>query len=510
MLSRSNALKANAKTAALALMLALCAGMLGGCSSQLEERAMTDISQIPIAVQQLAPVEDTIADGKARVMLYFLSADGSRLVPVSREIDVPGGVSTARAALQALLGGPNEHENGTWPDLGLPIVARSMEISGGVAVVDLPARVRTLSQETLYGMRVAIACTLTEFADIDAVNVLIGGREEGLDLGATFPVGTLQRTADLDLGASFARLEGLRQAGGAFEQMVTLYLPTADGRFVLPQVFSIDYAQMTPIEYLYTLLDVLGTEAGGGVGFASIPAPMMFINEMPEIVRTDDGAYRAIEIQFEAALDEALAASGLTREIYLAMLTHTLMGAVPGVEGLKVHIGDEVISSLSAQQTRDGRAFSFAQGLATRDDFVSCIGAPVTVYAIDGETGGLVAEERVLAHEKSRSPRALLETLVAMWGDRAATSALTGADILAVGVDGEEIAVNLSATFADALRALDEREAKAAVYAMVNTLTQNRLRGNVTFFFDGVQMEEPLGGIEMRGSLTRNPGMVVD
>ena len=503
-------LRLRAKTAALALMLVLCAGLLGGCSSQLEEREMTDVSLIPIVAQQLAPVEDTFADSKARVMLYFLSDDGSRLVPVSREIDVPGGVSTARSALQALLGGPQENESGNWPDLGLPIVARSMEISGGVAVVDLPARVRTLPQETLYGIRMAIACTLTEFTEIDAVNVLIGGREEGFDLGATLPVGTLQRTADLEIGASYARLDGLRQAGGAFEQRVTLYLPTADGRFVLPQVFSVDYVQMTPIEYLYTLLETLGTEAGGSAGFASVPAPMLFINEMPEIVRTDDGAYRAIEIQFEAALDEALAASGLTREIYLAMLTHTLMGAVPGVEGLKVHIGDEVLTSLSAQHTRDGRAFSFAQVLATRDDFVSCIGAPVTVYAIDGESGRLTAEERVLAHEKSRSPRALLETLVAMWGDRAATSALSGADILAVSVDGEEITVNLSAAFADALRALEPQDAKAAVYAMVNTLTQNHLRGNVTFFFDGVQMEEPLGGVEMRGSLARNPGMVVD
>ncbi len=471
---------------------------------------MADVSQISIAPPQTAPVEDSAADRKAHVMLYFLSEDGSRLTPVSREIDVPGGVSTARAALQALLGGPQENETGAWPDLGIPIVARSMEVSGGVALVDLPARVRTLPQETLYAMRMAIACTLTEFAEIDAVNVLIGGREEGFDLGATMPVGTLQRPSDLEVGAAYARLDGLRQAGGAFTQTATLYLPTADGRYVLARVVSVDYAQMTPIEYLYTLLEALGAETGGAGGIAAFPAPMLFINEMPEIVRTEDGAYRAIEIQFEAALDEALAASGLTRGIYLAMLTHTLMGAVPGVEGLKVHIGDEVVTSLSAEQTSDNRAVSFAQVLATRDDFIACIGAPVTVYAIDSRSGRLTAEQRVLAHDKSRSPRALLETLVAMWGDRAATAALTGEDILAVSVDGEEIAVNLSSAFADALHALQARDARAAVYAMVNTLTQESGRGNVTFFFDGEQMQEPLGGLEMRGRFARNPGMVVD
>jgi len=501
---------ARAKGRLLLLMLVVCAWLLCGCSSQLEERKMTDVTQIPIAAPGSAPVEDAFADRTEHVMLYFLSEDGSRLMPVSREITVPGGVSIARAALQALLGGPLEYEDGVWPDLGLPIVARSMEISGGVAIVDLPARVRTLPQETLYAMRVAIACTLTEFSDIHAVNVLIGGREEGFDLGATLAVGALQRPADLEVGAAYARLDNLRQGGGAFTQPVTLYLPAAEGNYVLPRVQSVDYAQMTPIEYLYTLLDELGTESGGGAGIASMPAPMLFINEMPEIVRTEDGAYRAIEIRFETAIDDALASSGLTRDIYMAVLTHTLMGAVPGVEGLQVHIGDEVITSLTAEQTSDGRAFSFAQGLATRDDFLSLIGAPVTVYAIDSRTGGLIAEQRVLAQEKSRSPRALLETLVAMWGDRAATSSLTGGDILAVSVEGEEIAVNLSSAFADALCTLEEKEAKAAVYAMVNTLTQNSRRGTVAFFFDGVQMEEALGGVEMRGRLARNPGMVVD
>ena len=499
-----------AKTLVLALALVLCAWLLSGCSSRMEERKMTDVSQIPIAAPAQPPLEDAFADSTEQVMLYFLSEDGTRLAPVSRKITVPGGVSTARAALQALLGGPLEGEEGAWPDPGLPIVARSMEVSGGVATVDLPARVRTLSQETLYAMRMAIACTLTEFSDIQAVNVLIGGREEGFDLGATLSVGALYRPADLEVGAAYARLDGLRQAGGAFTQTVTLYLPTADGRFVLPRVHSIDYAQMKPIEYLYTLLDELGMESGGGGGIASMPSPMLFINEMPEIVRTEDGAYRAIEIRFEAAIDEALASSGLTRGTFLAVLTHTLMGAIPGVEGLKVHIGDEVVTSLAAQQTPDGRALSFAQVLATRDDFLSYIGVPVTVYAIDSERGGLVAEQRVLAHDKSRSPRALLETLVAMWGDRAATAPLTGEDILAVSVNGEEIGVNLSQAFADALRALDGKDAKAAVYAMVNTLTETNRRGSVAFFFDGVQMEEVLGGVEMRGRLSRNPGMVVD
>ncbi len=497
------------RRACLCLQLALMAWLLCGCTQLLEERPAADLSARPPAAQMAAPAGDSAAGSSAHVMLYFLSADGSSLVPVAREIAVPGGVSPVRAALAALLAGPLEGEEGAWPDLGLPLVARSLEISGGVAIVDLPARVRTLPQETLYAMRAAIANTLTEFAQVQYVSVLVGGREEGFDLAATLPVGALARSADMNIAAAYDRMEQMRQSAGAFTQPTVVYLPAVDGKTVLPQVRSVDYAQMTPIEYLYTLLEELG-EPGEGLASAATPAPMLFIDEMPEIVRTEDGAYRAIEIQFEAALDEALAAAGLTRGVYMAMLTHTLMGAVPGVEGLKVHIGEEILTSLLPEHTPDGAALSFAQTLATRDDFAAYIGAPVTVYAIDRGTGKLAAEQRILPQARQSAPRALLETLIAMWGDRAATAKLTGEDILAVAVDGEELAVNLSNAFADALMALPQAEAKAAVYAMVNTLTQGTRSGGVSFYFEGEQLETPLGGLEMRGRFARNPGMVVD
>ena len=37
----------------------------------------------------------------------------------------------------------------------------------------------------------AVACTLTEFQEVSYVNVLVGGREEGLDLAGTLAVGAL-------------------------------------------------------------------------------------------------------------------------------------------------------------------------------------------------------------------------------------------------------------------------------------------------------------------------------
>ena len=58
----------------------------------------------------------------------------------------------------------------------------------------------------------------------------------------------------------------------------------------------------------------------------------------------------------------------------------------------------------------------------------------------------------------------------------------------------------------------DPMEERAAVYAMVNTLTEfagtDGTPQRVAFFFDGSQRESLAGGVEMRGELVRNPGMV--
>ena len=91
---------------------------------------------------------------------------------------------------------------------------------------------------------------------------------------------------------------------------------------------------------------------------------------------------------------------------------------------------------------------------------------------------------------------------------------LTQEDILAVHAGEETIAVNLSGRFRDALAALDAAQERAAVYAMVNTLTQfagtDDTPQRVAFFFDGAQRRSLSGGLDMRGELWRNPGMVVD
>ncbi len=341
--------------------------------------------------------------------------------------------------------------------------------------------------------------------------MLVGGREEGFNLRATLPVGTMTRASDLDVGAQYGRMD--EQEQGAITRLTTLYFPTADGSMLLPEVRSVLYAAASPIEYLYTLLRELGKGATGELCAGKIPAPMAYLVEMPEIVRTDDGAYRAIELRLSDKLDGALEEAGLTRAVYLAMLTDTLMGFVPGVEGLTVIIGSERLTGLSESETPDGRAVAFEQSLITRSAFAGYAAAPCALYAqTESSPGRLQRVERAVAESRQTDPRERLLSLIRLSGEDGVFSlpeSLGPKDILAVSVGEEHIAVNLSGAFAGTLSRLTPERERLSVYAMVNTLTEGTAAQSVIFFFDGEQRQTLAGGLEMRGKLMRNPGMVV-
>ena len=495
------------KKCCLALLLMLALALLCGCDGMVSERPMEDISQLTIEPGADAPTADAFAEETQTVTLYFISADGERLVPVPTEVTQQNGESLAQAALTALLSGVPEGRS----DIAWPIAGEgkrpTLSVASGVATVNLPARYRALEPQALFAVRQAVANTLGSLTGIAYVNVLIGGREEGLDLGATTPVGTLTRVDDLDVQGRYNRLDDQRLSGAGYTRLTTLFFPTADGRLLLPVVRTLSYdAGASAIDCLYTVLEALGSVSADDLLMQHVPEPMGYISEMPEIVRMEESGEQAIEIRFSGELTQALAEQKLTLGVYLGMLTRTLMGVVPGVDGVHVVIDGRAVTALDAQDTPDGETLSFKNELAQSDDFSSWMGAPVVLYD-DAEQSGKLTRARVVMREsEQQQPRAQLEALFARWNESAASDS----DILAVAVEKENVVVNLSQGFGAWLKTLDAETARERVYAMTNTLTQGRSQQGVIFFFDGEQMDELSGGLCMRGRLLRNPGMVVD
>jgi len=322
-------------------------------------------------------------------------------------------------------------------------------------------------------------------------------------------VGTLTRADDPYVSARYSRLYEQRLSGEGVTLLTTLYFPSQDGKLILPEVRHVAYAQVSPIEYLYTLLGEIGKGASLPLCVRKIPSPLEYIKEMPEIVRTEDG-YLAIELCFDRELEEDLIRSDMTLGIYMAMLSDTLMGFVPGVEGLKVSVGTDDVVMLSKEQTPDGREIVFEHGLATRNDFSGYIGAPVSLYVMKDD--GIAARQHILRQDCAGDMRARLEALITLndEGGSALPAGLNEDDILSIYAGEDMIRVNLSGNFRRAMERISPEQERAAIYAMVNTLTEGTKASQVEFFFEGDQVSVLAGALEMRGAFVRNPGMVVN
>jgi hypothetical protein len=128
------------------------------------------------------------------VRAYFLLRDGSggevvnepTLVPVLRT--VPKSTATATAAMKALLAGPSAKERAAVLRIRTLIPAGTkllgIEISGGLATVDLSAQFASLSPDdawdggvfSLRGRLAQVVYTLTQFATVDRVNFKLEGK----------------------------------------------------------------------------------------------------------------------------------------------------------------------------------------------------------------------------------------------------------------------------------------------------------------------------------------------
>ena len=108
------------------------------------------------------------------------------LVPVLRT--VPKTTATATAAMKALLAGPSAKERAAFPQILTLIPAGSkllgIEISGGLATVDLSAEFASLSPDdawdegifSLRGRLAQVVYTLTQFSTVDRVNFKLEGK----------------------------------------------------------------------------------------------------------------------------------------------------------------------------------------------------------------------------------------------------------------------------------------------------------------------------------------------
>ncbi len=117
-----------------------------------------------------APTTEAAA---AEVRVYFVRDE--KVAAAGRTVTAP---AVARAAVEALLEGPDSFETGIGMTSQIPPGTEllGLDIHGGVATVDLSAEFSSGGGSLSMGLRVAqVLFTLTQFDTVDAVSILLEG-----------------------------------------------------------------------------------------------------------------------------------------------------------------------------------------------------------------------------------------------------------------------------------------------------------------------------------------------
>jgi hypothetical protein len=143
----------------------------------------------------VSPSPSETASGQTTVLVYFLR--GEELGTAERTL--PKTVAVARAAMEALVGGPNSEEKAAGLGSAVPKGTRLLGISvdGTVATVDLSGEFESGGGSLSMTARVAqVVYTMTQFKTIRAVEFMLDGERVDTIGGEGVIVEDPQRRAD--------------------------------------------------------------------------------------------------------------------------------------------------------------------------------------------------------------------------------------------------------------------------------------------------------------------------
>ncbi|MHC1785953.1 MAG: GerMN domain-containing protein [Christensenellales bacterium] len=513
----------NRMQGAVVLML-ICSLLLGGCTGSVPQRVEPGPTLPPAAAGFEAPGTDSLQDYPQTVQLCLPSAVDGQLIMLPERILLPPDRHPAEATIGRLLAFSGDERASSLPGT-VPLQLypeQGLELSGDVATVNLGANALLLSRQDLYTVSRAITNTLTQWRDIRYVNLLVAGAQAGIDEAGTLPFGSLQYTRNEDAPALWDSLSARAALETSekqrFSSVCTLYFPAAMGRGILSEARTVSFPGQTRQQMLVTLLSALSAGAQTLPQLPTVPDLGALLAQQPQVHTADDGSVWA-SLDFLPIANETFISAGIPRSIMLASLCYTLTTFIPGLDGISVRIGNEQIEAIvpSGIYQGAGEQILFSDGILRRADFKSFLLTDCTLYF--ASTGsGLIRLRRPVPFSLAYSKRYLLEQL--MLGPQTYDSlqgagpvfpaAIGGRDLLGVAKDGDTALINFSGSLLRAVSAFTPIKERQLLYAMVNTLLENKSLRRVRFFIDGAQPETLSGAIYLPGEFLMDPDIVED
>lgn len=496
----------------LLCLLAVASLLLSGCSASIPIREGASVTLPPAKAVYQAPSGDESRDVVESIQLFLPDRRTGQLVPRAFTVALPPNRHPAETAVQKLLSFSGDEQSATLVT-GNPLSLFSgsgVELSGDTATLNLSAAALALKGEELALVARALTNTLCQWGDIRFVNLLIAGKQPGVDISATVPMGSLTKTSNEE------SLWKAMDEGGRFSAVATLYYPAPLGKGVLAEARAVTFPGKTLSDMAMGLMTALSAEAQTLRGVPSVPALDLLLAAPITVSESTSGSGRIVDIRFLDTANETFIHSGIPRSVMMASVALTMTTFLPNVEGVTITIGSETIRSLAPTGLAEGGAqqIVFENGLMRREQFSRFLLGLVSLY-FSGPDGRLMRVERSLPYYQTQNIRALFQQLLS--GPDAAETMrqlrptlpanVRNADLIGFTAEKDTVLLNFSQDFIAACAGLTREEEQRMVYSLVNTLCSLRGIRRVRFFIMGEQPDTFAGSLYLPGEFLFNPSI---
>ena len=491
----------------LCALLTALALLLCGCIPQ----QRSGDASADIALPEPSPEPENMILGEklpsrlSNVSLYYPMSDGATFSQVSMGIRADAGQSLPEAAVNTLLGPAVGQVRSPFPGETRLL---SCEYACGIATVDLSIDARNAqSEQEELAMLTSISNTLLGIDGVTGVNVLVGGQSESF---AQLPMG-VQTEVIPSVTAAYAQLSAEREHLLTDDPLpvtrsATLYFPTADGNWLVPELREVVFHSD---DFATTLIEALkeGPKAED-CAVPSIPPGVELLDPNPRVQTLPTGEH-ALTLNFSPTVANYLVFSGLDVWELAGSLALTACSFLPEIDAVRVLVDGDPITTCQIGDS----ILRFEDGLIRRGDFAGRVGSVATLV-LAAQDGTLQSVRRAVSTRSAQSPRNLLNELF-FYSGRAVGLAFPvpenvfADDILGIQLSGQVARVNLSANFYRCCQPLDAISERNLVYCMVDTLCALDSIRAVRFYVEGLAADTLAGSVYLRSPLMPNPGAVV-
>jgi germination protein M len=463
--------------------IAACIFLLAGCASIVKEDTQKKAYPSELA-SNYQNVELTPKIEKSPA-LYFLNADETTLVAETRSISIEQNTKPETQVVQELLKGPTDKN---LRPVGEGFSLESIETMYDAVNVNLTANgVKTDDQ--VFKLSLALTNTLTEFLNLDYVNVYVNGKASGYQAK---PVGALTKNQGI---LADEKAKQVQHTAVSAQIPTVLYFLDNSEKFLVSEVRNIQYSNDN---YVSRIIDELAKGPEQMYNNRQSVDSSIHLVGAP-LVHTDIDGKPTLQVDLNKTPVVFTQGFEDGEKLARASIVYSILGFYPGVDRIRFTVN----------------GFAVDNNLYAKADFKGLIGATVRLYFPNADSTMLMPVDRTVSQGVATSPSTIVSELIngpaqtdssALWP--AFHSGVSLQDVNSVYIAGDIVVVDFNSSILAKLKGISADEEMLMVYSIINSLTYLPDIRLVQFLVDGKRTQFLAGTMDIRDPMMKNPGLI--